>query len=270
VSKLASSLISYLPFMPAAAFSVARIEKRRRENAPLLILLGLLLLAPISAFVQNKGFGYHLGAVIPPLFGLSGVAAGLAWDDATRRQGRSWRRVAVSGAVVAIAILGLLAQARTLGPQIRYLAGRETYLEMMARENGGQEGLSWADIFAAADYARSETEPDESVLVWGRPVSINLLARRRSPTRFITHGMLLLARPPFEYADDWIREFSDAFTRNPPRVIFLPSAKDLRGIELFSEDTGPGTAARVLNEALARRYEYVRAFGSLDAYRLRD
>jgi hypothetical protein len=269
LTKVFFNLLGYVLFMPALALAIARSGHMRRQGYPFLILIGLSLLGLVSAIVQNKGFGYHLGAMLPPLFGLAGVAVWMAIEAILNRQGLPWWRIAVFGACAVLALFGLLLQMKTMGPQIRYLLGRETYLEMMARENGGQEGFSWADMLAAAEYARNTTEPEETVLVWGRPVSINLMARRRSPTRFITHGMLQLAKPPFEKSEAWIDEFREVFARTPPRLVFLPVSEDGSTNPVHPRDGGFDSVESILDHALMNRFDYIKSFGSLGVYRLR-
>jgi len=267
--KLAANLSGYMLFMPAIVLAIAQTGRGRRREAPFLILIGLFLLSLVSAIAQNKGFGYHLGAMLPPFFGLAGVTVWMAIEAIINRQGQPGWRIALFIVCAALGLFGLLLQMKTMGPQIRYLLGRETYIEMMAREYGGQEGFTWADMLAAADFARNTTGPEETALVWGRPVSINLLARRRSPSRFITHGMLLLARPPFEKSDAWLQEFRNVFARNPPRLVFIPDSEGGSGKSILSVDGGVDSVAGILDEALLNRFEYVKAFGSMGVYRRR-
>lgn len=268
--KLASAVAAYLPFFPAAVLAVVRARKPQRRDVSLLALAGLIPLAILSGLLQNKGFGYHVGAIIPPIFGLAGVAAWMTAQAVLEYRSRAKLRLVLPVMVTALGGVGLLRQAVTLGPQVRYLLGKESYLQMMARESAGQIGLTWADMVAAAEYADTATSPNETILIWARPVSVHLLARRRSPTKFITSGMLVLAKPPFEAAANWTQEFTDALTLRPPRLVFLPMAEDRADYGAFFPEDETGPVIGPLRRLITDRYTLVRRFGSLAVFRLRD
>lgn len=268
LARMAYYLTSYLLFIPAIVLAIAQTERHRRREAPLLILIGLAILALVSTLAQNKGFMYHLGALIPPVFGLTGVALWMAIDTIREHRKHALRHLALFGIPVVLGLLGLIIQVKSLGPQIRSLVGRETYMQMMAREPSNGNKFTWADLVAASDYARNATGPLETVLVWDSPVSINFLAQRRSPSRFITYRMLLMAEPPFLYSDAWTREFTDVLDKTPPRVVFI-KASDVRAKEV-SQDGGNPAIVDALSRFLATRCDFVRDFGSLSAYRLKD
>ena len=265
LARSAHHLISYILFLPAVVLTIAHTERHRRLDAPLLILIGLAILAPVSAFAQNKGFKYHLGALVPPLFGMTGVAIWMAINGLRENLKHVLKHLALFGVPVVLGLFGLVMQVKSLGPQIRYLVGRETYMQMMAREGG--RDFTWADMLAASDYARNATGPHETVLVWG-PASVNFLAQRRSPSRFITYRMLLIAKPPFPYSDAWTREFTDVLDHTPPRVVLIKES-DFRKKDV-SQDGGNPVILDALNRFLATRCEFVRGFGSMSAYRLKD
>ncbi len=256
--------------LPAAALAIVGLPPRERWSAPLGVLLGMIVLALASAIVQKKGFGYHLGALIAPLFGLAGVAF---WQVVERlREGRSgarWRALpallcAVSG------LFGLALQCKSLGPQLRYLTGFEPYTRLLEREGAG-ERLSWADLHAAAAAVRATTTPNDTILVWGRPVGLHLLAERRSPSRFITSGMLVLARPPFSSADAWNREFATALAEHPPAWIFVPQVDGKIDFGGFApDDLERSPAIGAVRQAIAACYDCSTSFGSLLACRMRQ
>lgn len=270
LARIGAGLWGYAAFVPAALWAVAKTRKDHDRTVPLLFVCGFFALAVVSSFVQNKGFGYHLAAVMPPLFGLSGIAI---TEFIKPLIGGAWRplhRHAAAGIVSLLCIAGLGLQFRSMAPQLRYLLGIESYRQMAAREGAGGEGLTWADLHDAADHVRAETRADETVLVWGRPVSINLLAARKSPTRFITHGMLLLAGPSFERSRAWIDEFAQALEKAPPRFIFYQDEEPPLDTSAWAEADPGSTAAGVLADALAARYSFVRSFGSLKLFKRAD
>jgi hypothetical protein len=255
-------IIGYLAIIPSAAWATVCALRASSNRLPIVILLTFVAVGLISTIVQNKGFGYHLGALLPPLFGLAGATLGLVPQMA----GWRWLTQAIFLGVALLAVVGLLSQVRSLGPQIRYLAGVESRSEMMQREGAGAgEGLRWSDLLEAADYASKNTAPDDTILVWGRPVSIHMLARRRSPSRFITFGMLVPDDSRFAASSRWHREFSDALMRKAPRLVFVVRELDRLDAGFTAHHS---TIERALFTDLAARYEPVRRFGSLNCYRL--
>ena len=266
--RLLGGIGVYVWFLPAMIAALAWMRAGERKAAPIVLLLGLAALSLVSALVQNKGFGYHLGAILAPVFALAGLGM---WRAANRLS--QWRTVAAWQTALALAVFllpvaGYLKQVKSLGPQLRLLFRIETESRMLDRETSGQAGLSWGQIAQLSAYARENTGPDETILVWGRPVGIHLLAKRRSSTRFITSGMLLLARPPFTGASKWIAEFDAMLARRAPRLVMI-EAQD--GVPVFNPlDTGAGEHPMVksLREAIRDRYRFVRAYGSMQIFRL--
>lgn len=170
----------------------------------------------VSAYVQRKGFGYHLSGLMPVL---AGIAAQLiAWSASVLRRPRRPARLALTAVICGIAVLGT--GKKILGglrPQIELQIAKLSLHDMLAVHQTGQDGTTFADVVDAADYIRRTAPADRTVLVWSRLVHLNFLAERRSPTRFISCGMLVLARGPFSLAKEWTHEFERAFER-PPRA----------------------------------------------------
>lgn len=260
--------VHYLWFLPAAVVGLAGTWGARGAPPGVSIVAALFPLGVVSAIVQNKGFAYHLAPILPPVFAFCGVAS---WSFVGRLIERSAERrphVVLRGVFVILATAGLMAQVRTLGPQIRFLVGYDSYRQMLAREPA--DGLSWEEMTDAAEYVRDGASSDDTILVWGRAVSLHLMAERRSPSRFITHGMLLLAAEPFPRSEAWSTEFVDAMVTRPPRYIFL---QEVGGLLDFGDRISSNPNRRVvehLRHVVTTEYDLQKKFGQWRAFRRRD
>lgn len=239
----------------------------RRPRAPFALTLALLVTGVVSALVQRKGFGYHLGSVLPALCMGVAVFVGSLWDRAAAVPGWNLRRLLLLGAcgVVSVGLAGKLVL--TFYGQLHWLAGLTPFERTLEIYNAGDEGLSVADVVAAAEWVERESAPDATVLVWGRPIYVNYLAARRSPIRFGAH-LLPVVREPFPLASAWHDELSEVLAHAPPALFLLPlplGTSPLAPAAAFG-DTRP---EREMQAALAERYRYRRRFGTLAVYGLR-
>ena len=131
------------------------------------------------------------------------------------------------------------------------------------------EGTTYWDALMCANFVEQHTRASDSVLVWDRAVFINTLAHRKSPTPFITSGMLRLADPPFAHSDKWNGLFRDALEgTHPPALIVIPGPGNADYDETIMKS--PGVAVATLKHALATRYQLTKEFGTLDVYALKN
>lgn len=233
---------------------------RKGERQLFALLSALLLTGLISALAQRKGFGYHLGALLPVMASLSAYVIAVTLQKSLERG--TFASVTIFLTVAAVALVGLGSKAsHALGPQARYLVGASTLQDMLSRY-----GADFVEAYHARLWVHENTRPDDTVLVWGRHVSINYLAQRRAPTRFITYGMLIFAAPPFRYAENWIAEFEDALLGSKaPAVIIAPAVGSARFFHDLSQPNGSAAAA-LLKNVLSERYMKAKTFGAIDAY----
>ncbi|MDB4979274.1 MAG: hypothetical protein JWM82_26 [Myxococcales bacterium] len=220
----------------------------------------------LSAYVQLKGFGYHLCAVVTTAAVFDTYL--VLWSLRRIRARSDLGRIAVAASIALVVVAGLASKVRsTYRIELEGLVGRRSEREVLETVGAGTDGTTFTDLLDAVAYVRGVVPENERVLVWTRAVHINFLAERRSPTRFITAGMLISARPPFQGADAWTREFADAFAQAPPVVIIIPSRDIADGVELWN-DARPSGAVQILRRELTTRYTHVHDFGKLEAYRL--
>jgi hypothetical protein len=240
---------------------------RKGRDRFLWALVALVALTGItSAYIQLKGFGYHFGA-IAVLFALFDTYF-ILWSLEGLRRGADRRRWALTAVVCAVALLGLGSKLRgQYWGEVQWLTGHRSEREMLASFGSGVGDTTYADLVDAANYARQTVPADGRVLAWTHAPHINFLAERRSPTRFVTVTMLISARPPFEAAGSWAHEVEEAFTHDPPALVFVPAAGDPDADALWN-DPDPSPSVQIVRRELTTRYRHVADFGKLQAYRL--
>jgi len=225
--------------------------------------------ALFSAYVRGKGLGYHLGGFFPTL--AIPIAATLVGVFEALRAKRSLPRLSLAVAVALIAVIGLARKMQNaLGSQIQWMLGRVSTSSMLAAANAGMEGATMADVVAAADFVQRTTTSNETLLTVPRPVGINFLAQRRSPSRFITFWMItsIEVRPPL--AEKWNAEFARMMANNPPKLIVVPGSgpgEEYEEYEEFWKDQNAPPPIQLLRRELATHYALDRQFGSMAIYR---
>jgi hypothetical protein len=174
---------------------------------------GLWLLAAmvgtifLSYFVQNKGFAYHLGGLIPVLLilGCGGAAAALRLPllSAPPRN--------AAAAVVALVLL--------MGTSLRLIHSRPTPPDWGRQELG--RTLTEDDSFALAKIIRSESSPSDKVLQFGWEFQVPFFAERRSATRFVNIPAARLIPRCQPVFGDWLNEFDRELAQDPPKFIIV-------------------------------------------------
>ena len=254
----------YIAFTIAGAI----IWWRRGERSALAVFANLFLLGLVSYYVQLKEFGYHLGAWLPAMAACS--AEFIAWSVAQALERLAAIRLAVAFTVCLIAVAGSAKKlTHTLAPQLLYATGVIDYPTMARQLPLGVANLRVSDAEDAAQFIRQRTNVDDTVLVWGRGIAINVLAHRRMPVPYATIGMLDLARPPFTKADAWVDDFERVLAMKPPAIVFAPTASNAFDHQRLFDAHDATRASLALRRALAERYTRVSTFGPFDAYLLR-
>jgi hypothetical protein len=233
-------------------------------------LLAIVLTALGSAYAQGKGFGYHLGPLLPVFAML--MAPAVSWAlGVLVSPSRSWLRTSWALALCAVVAGGLtLKVARVLRGQLGWYAGTVSTEELLARYPAGDE-VSVAEAAQLAELVKAEVPPQETVLWWGTPLLVNFLAERRSPIRF--QNMAYLAQPTesFSRFDAWASELRTAFSDHPPRLILLVRwPQDADYLYVGPRATITSQYGAIVRAALSERYRLERTVGMVDCYRLVD
>lgn len=197
-------------------------------NRGLLLVLGLVAVVLLSYFAQNKGFGYHLGGLLPLMALLIAVAAdGLArWRHTAPRPGLRRLATLALAATVALASLGSAKKLWSYRDNIVHLARGD-----LIPVQHDSSKPPWADISESVALIREGSAPDAHVLQWGRVFVVPFLAERRSSLRFFQIAGLDGFGTGLSYYPDWLAEIArdlrdkrPAFVLIDTREVSLPPA----------------------------------------------
>ncbi len=188
---------------------------------PLFLIVGLVATILISYFVQNKGFVYHLGGLLPLLC----LFVAVTFDRALRylqAAGSRQGRIISGGALIvaaALAVAGTGAKIKnTLPPSL----GQQ--ISQLSPNIRAANDLSWDQITEVVTFIETNTAPDDYVLQWGRDFSVPYLAQRRSTLRFVSTPALDILTPAFSGYDAWLSEIATDLVEKRPAVVIVPSA----------------------------------------------
>ena len=198
----------------------------------LLLLAGMLVTVAISYAVQNKGFGYHLGGLIPVLTVLALGGAELALR--TRLTGPA--RLAASAAAICIVVAMAAGVARRTQ---HYILPFLAQLRIHDPATFQQQVAATNEAVAIIDR---ESRPDDRFFQWGWHSDVGFLAQRLSASRFVF--------PLFAQIDaktrymGWIAIFREEMARNRPAFILLdlttvPPGTDTAQFPLCCRPTRP-------------------------------
>jgi len=240
-----------------------------RKNPRVLITSGMILpVAALSVLVQGKGLLYHLGVLLP-LIGLliAGVVA-----SAARYLASENRRLLPAGLaiiLVGVPVAGLAHKVSSvLALQRRQYLGQITRAQMYGSYTAGVEGLSVQDVLAVSEYVQNTTDPNDSILVWGRPCHVYCWAGRRSATFAAGFAILYEPGPDFSLFSRWRGRLEATMTSTPPALLMLIKNKKTGRYRGFPEPGHSGPKiADVIREHLPE-YRLETSIGLVDIYRL--
>ncbi len=221
----------------------------------------------VSLVVQRKGFGYHLGPLLPLLaLGMAPLVGASLRALVRRRAGDP--HPALAALVLAVVVAGFASKLERLyGPELAWRSGRMPHSAFLADHPAG-DGVSVADAVAAADHLREVVPPGETVLVWGTPVLVNYLAERRSPLRFASMALLSQPERDFSLYPAWREEIRRALAEHPPAAVLLVRKRAGTG-HLYLETRGGGMGsvfAPLVEAALQRAYGPSQPIGRFDVF----
>lgn len=188
---------------------------RDRFGHALVLALGLIATSALSFAVQNKGFGYHLGGVLPVLV----LFVAVAFDglDGMRRQAGSRAMAAVG--LLALGLTGALALAGTASK----IANFETGWRLLLSGDIGPTaayGLTEDERREIVELIRTGSGADETMIVYGTNFELAYRAERLPTYRFI-NTVLELADPSFPHYEEWMAEIDRALIETPPAFIIV-------------------------------------------------
>jgi hypothetical protein len=218
---------------------------QRGWSRGLLLIVGLVAAVLLSYFAQNKGFGYHLGGLLPLMVVL--IAAGVDGLNRWRREARrpALRHLAALGLLFAIALAGL-------GSAKKLWAYRDNAVALLhgdfAPVQHDPRQPVWADISESVQIIREGSPPDAHVLQWGRVFVVPFLAERRASLRFFQlAGLDRLATSGFSGYAAWTDEIARDLRDKPPAFAVI----DKKEVPLPLDPEPDGRIDNLLTQVLA-------------------
>lgn len=198
-------------------FRRPRTGSRARPDLEAKLLFPLMFGCGIVSFVvQGRGFAYHLSICYAATVVLLCIGLGRLSTYTNVVATRFHRVVAIL--LIAIAIAGTGKKLATSYSSVfTWICGSTTWQEHLSHFPGGQ-GLSFQQVATLASQIRKSVPPDETVLVWPTASSINFLAQRRQPTRFIYYPTLVELDPSLPLAKQWAKWFAEDLEHAAPRI----------------------------------------------------
>lgn len=218
---------------------------RQGISRGLLLVLGLVAAVLLSYFAQNKGFGYHLGGLLPLMALL--IAAGL---DGLNR----WRQEAARPAPRHLAAAGLLlcAALMVLGGAKKLWSYRDNAAVLLQGsfvpvQHDPLQPV-WSDIHESVEIIRNGSSPEAHVLQWGRKFIVPFLAERRASLRFFQlSGLDGLAASGFSGYTAWTEEIARDLQEKRPAFALI----DKKEVALPLDPHPDGRIDGLLTRALA-------------------
>ncbi len=189
---------------------------RRGLDRGLLLILGLIAAVLLSYFAQNKGFGYHLGGLLP----LLALLIAVAMDGLNRWRHEASRpslRALGTGLLLLTVALASLGSAKKLWSYRDNMAGLP-----FAPVQHDPRQPAWADIVETVQIIQDNSPPEAFVLQWGRVFVVPYLAQRRSSLRFFQlAGLDGLAATGFSGYAAWQQEIAEGLQTKPPAFALI-------------------------------------------------
>ncbi|WP_157994793.1 hypothetical protein [Paracoccus tegillarcae] len=217
-----------------AAVGVALWLWTKGLSRALILILGLFATILISYFVQNKGFGYHLGGLLTLFCLLVGVSFDRVGEAAMQARTSS-ARLLNGGLLLGMALLAAAGTGKKILGTAPDMSGDQAYV--LAPNDELSDGPDWDEISQVVAMIKSETTQDDHILQWGRDFSIPFLAERRSSIRFVSTPALDVMTPSFSGYDAWLDEVTRDLVDKRPAFIIVTK-------EVLSNPVGEGFAPR--------------------------
>jgi hypothetical protein len=173
----------------------------------LCLMVGMVSTVWISYFVQNKGFGYHLGGLIPLLTLLALGAPELAQRTKRIREASC----AATLCVVVILCAGLARRTQ------HYVIPFFAHLKVSDPTTFQDQVPSTNEAVA---IVTSESGPHDRFFQWGWNSDVGYLSRRLSASRYVFPLFAQIDETHLNYIS-WIAEFGEELERTKPKFILL-------------------------------------------------
>lgn len=245
-------------------------QRAQRELGGSFLLLGCAVVQVTGIALQAKFFQYHYGATTP----LLSLLAGLGWYKLWTRA-RAWHPLGAW--VVALAALAGLLMRKPVKDvpgsvperswaRLQYLLRRPSY-DTRAKLDAELHRAADYDLAAdrrVADWVLANTQPRDSVLVWGFEPAIYWITGRRPATRFI-YDVPQRSQWQTEYSQ---KLFMDEVVHNQPTVVVVQHNDVFPGVTGYMTDSaGDLKRFTALESYLETNFEYTTTIEDFDLYR---
>ena len=188
---------------------------RDRFGYALILVLGIATTLAVSFTVQNKGFGYHLGGMLPVLILLTAVA--LDSINGLRLTASSGLRRTVSIGALAIfgflTFAGIASKLQNFEENIRVLLAGEIWPV-------AGYGLTEAERRKIITLISEGSTEEETIALYGTQYELPYRAERMPAYRYFTPAADQID-PRFVHFDAWMTEVDAGLTSNPPAFVIM-------------------------------------------------
>jgi hypothetical protein len=216
-------------FLWLAATGLAASIFWHRAKMHAALLFGMAITSVVSFVVQNKGFPYHLGGLIP-VFTISALGGtNLAFE---RMKGFALQPRMVIGAAIAL----LLCVGIERRMQHATLAAIHEPAGQVAREQ---------EVGKIISTIKNESDPGSRFIQWGWNYDVGFRSERLSASRFMDIPLFSLITPEsYGIYASWIRTFNlDLDSAKPTFVLLDLTTMPNGALPLGSMDSGLGVLA---------------------------
>lgn len=253
----------------AIAGALCWVMRKDLDRFTLMVVLGAIATGILSFMVQHKGFGYHLGGVLPFLVVLATVAADtLACAASNRAAVETWVgpwRAAPSGFYWASLALVLVIVAAGTALKLRHSIQRTEHglmpVTMAASSHDGT--CESGDVArSAAAFITNAVPATAHILPVNCGYRAAYLAQRLPASRFATSTAFGSKMRSCPIGNKFLTIYSEDIRANKPALILVSAANfryEAQGLTALTEDNA--TSERVT--ALAKDYREVARFGDM-------
>jgi len=224
-------------FLWLSATGILALPVWWRQQPQAMMLIGMILTVTISFFVQNQGFAYHLGGLIP-IF----VLSSLGGINLMIRDGEHLRRLSPIAIIpVVLAAVTVFGLERRVQHAIVAFVHRPD--QQVKREREVTEIVSTID---------RESSTSDRIFQWGWNYDIAFRSQRLSASRFTDTPLFShLNKQSCCVYGTWIDEFHNELTKNKPKFILF----DLTTLPSGDSAEDQNSPLTVLTRILSTGYE---------------
>lgn len=199
----------------AAVGAIGWVRRERTLSYSLALVLGIGATAALSFVVQDKGFGYHLGGVLPVIV----LLASTAFESlSTARAGTESKlfKQTTNALFVGFALLAVAGVAKKL---VSFSDGACLALTGQPWPADGY-GLTEVERRRIVDLIETRSAPTDTVLVVGNQYELPYRANRLPTYRYMTPAADQLTRHFVNY-DLWMAEIESGLTKKTPAFVII-------------------------------------------------